>query len=155
MTIAGNEEGVTALCFDGQKYFRDEIPMEAEMRCIPVFDAAFSWLDDFFKGNDRSVDFPLCPHGTEFRTEVWSKLRKIPYGHTVTYGDISMELSSHRSGRMSARAVGNAVGRNPISIIIPCHRVIGAGGRLTGYAGGIDRKCALLQLEGAYSPAFR
>jgi methylated-DNA-[protein]-cysteine S-methyltransferase len=114
-----------------------------------VLTRLFSWLDAYVAGRNPAIDFPLAPRGTPFQQRVWHLLRQIPYGETVTYGDIAARVSaSSASGRTSARAVGGAVGRNPISLVIPCHRVVGATGNLTGYAGGIDRKRALLKLEG-------
>ncbi len=149
MTIAGSETGVTALCFDGQRHFSYHIPIEAEERRISLFDTAFCWLDRYFEGEVRPITFPLTPHGTDFRMSVWNILREIPSGNTATYGEIAAKLAARKGlGPMSPRAIGNAVGRNPISIMVPCHRVLGAGGKLTGYAGGLDRKRALLGIEG-------
>jgi len=110
---------------------------------------ACQWLDDYFAGTAPSIDsLPLLPHGTEFQNSVWRCLLEIPYGKTVTYGQIAEQLATSRGlSVMSPQAVGQAVGANPISIIIPCHRVIGANGKLTGYAGGIERKLWLLRHE--------
>ena len=118
--------------------------------CRKVFDEAKAWLNAYFGGKDPGEPPKLAPHGTAFRVQVWKILLAIPYGETVTYGDIAREIAA-RSGisRMSAQAVGGAVGHNPISIIIPCHRVIGSDGSLTGYGGGLDRKARLLALEQA------
>lgn len=110
---------------------------------LPVFAQVKDWLDDYFRGRCREIDFPLSPAGTEFQRKVWGILLRIPYGETTTYGAIAREISPN----MSAQAVGGAVGRNPISIIIPCHRVVGAKGQLTGYAGGIENKKWLLAHE--------
>ena len=115
---------------------------------LPVFEEVSRWLDAYFAGRDPGALPPLAPHGTAFQQAVWKILRRIPYGTTTTYGRIAAHIAAARGGRMSAQAVGGAVGRNPISIIIPCHRVIGAGGSLTGYAGGLDKKEYLLRLEG-------
>ena len=104
--------------------------------------------DVYFAGRDPGALPPLAPHGTAFQQAVWKVLRGIPYGTTTTYGRIAAHIAAARGGRMSAQAVGGAVGRNPISILIPCHRVIGTDGSLTGYAGGLDKKEALLRLEG-------
>lgn len=101
------------------------------------------WLDRYFRGENPGPDIPLAPEGTAFQQRVWQRLLEIPYGETCTYGDIAREMS----GKMSAQAVGQAVGRNPIGILIPCHRVMGAGGKLTGYAWGIERKEWLLNHE--------
>ena len=116
---------------------------------LPVFREVCRWLDVYFAGRDPGALPPLAPHGTAFQQAVWNILRGIPYGTTTTYGGIAARIAAARGGRMSAQAVGGAVGRNPISILIPCHRVIGADGSLTGYAGGLDKKEYLLELEGA------
>ena len=115
---------------------------------LPVFEEVSRWLDVYFAGRDPGALPPLAPHGTAFQQAVWKILRRIPYGTTTTYGRIAAHIAAARGGRMSAQAVGGAVGRNPISILIPCHRVIGADSSLTGYAGGLDKKEALLRLEG-------
>lgn len=105
-----------------------------------------NWLNDYFAGNTPTPDMlPLAPAGTAFQTQVWNMLLSIPYGKTVTYGDLARKFTDRK---MSAQAIGQAVGKNPISIIIPCHRVIGSGNRLTGYDGGIHKKVHLLQHEG-------
>lgn len=115
----------------------------------PVFQKAAAWLDAYFRGEERTIDFPLVPAGTDFQRQVWKLLLEIPFGKTVTYGSIAREMAEITGKeKMSAQAVGGAVGRNPIWIIIPCHRVVGAKGQLTGYAGGIDRKLWLLRHEG-------
>lgn len=119
---------------------------------LPVFEEVSRWLDAYFAGRDPGALPPLAPHGTAFQQAVWKILRRIPYGTTTTYGRIAAHIAAARGGRMSAQAVGGAVGRNPISILIPCHRVIGADGSLTGYAGGLDKKEALLRLEGVQLP---
>jgi methylated-DNA-[protein]-cysteine S-methyltransferase len=116
----------------------------------PVLEAARTWLENYFAGErPEPQQLPLNPKGTEFQKRVWRLLLEIPYGQVTTYGALAAKLAQERGGKMSAQAIGGAVGRNPISIIIPCHRVIGANGRLTGYAGGLWRKQALLRLEGA------
>ena len=113
------------------------------------FSAVFSWLDDYFRSDPRPADFPIKADGTDFQKLVWKLLLEIPYGSTRTYGDIAKEIAELLGKeKMSSQAVGQAVGRNPVSIIIPCHRVIGAGKRLTGYAGGLDNKIWLLHHEG-------
>ena len=119
---------------------------------LPVFREVCRWLDVYFAGRDPGTLPPLAPHGTAFQQAVWNILCGIPYGTTTTYGRIAAHIAAARGGRMSAQAVGGAVGRNPISILIPCHRVIGADGSLTGYAGGLDKKEALLRLEGVHLP---
>lgn len=112
--------------------------------CLPLFAQVRLWLDQYFMGAMPEITFPLSPAGTDFQGKVWEILLRIPYGKTITYGDIAREIAPN----MSAQAVGGAVGRNPISIIIPCHRVIGANGQLTGYTGGLDKKIWLLRHEG-------
>ena len=116
---------------------------------FPVLEQARNWLDAYFSGNPTDVDFPLNPKGTAFQQQVWQLLLTIPYGQTTTYGAIAREMAQ-RTGKqkMSAQAVGQAVGANPIAIAIPCHRVVGANGKLTGYAGGLDRKEWFLRHEG-------
>ena len=118
---------------------------------LPVFGEAMRWLDLYFAGKVPDFMPVLNPTGTAFQQAVWEVLRTIPYGQTTTYGAIAKRLEKSTGKRMSAQAVGGAVGRNPISIIIPCHRVIGADGSLTGYAGGLDKKEYLLRTEGFYS----
>lgn len=110
---------------------------------LSIFDSVSRWLDAYFAGTPGPVDFPLSPSGTEFQRRVWQILLTIPYGETVTYGTIAKQLGAG----ISAQAVGQAVGKNPIAVIIPCHRVVGAGGKLTGYAWGIERKQWLLGHE--------
>ena len=123
----------------------DARPGDADM----VLTKAIAWLDAYFRGEDPEMDFPLAPKGTDFQRQVWDILLAIPKGQTRTYGDIAREMAA-KLGRekMSAQAVGGAVGRNPIGIVIPCHRVVGAGNALTGYAWGLDRKLWLLRHEG-------
>ena len=148
ITLASDGEALTGLWFDGQKYFGDTLGREHAEKPLPVFEEAVRWLDLYFSGKDPGFTPKLSTHGTPFREAVWEILRTIPFGETMTYGEIAARLASTRGlAKMSARAVGSAVGRNPISLIIPCHRVVGAGGSLTGYAGGIDKKRFLLTLE--------
>ena len=148
MLLAADEIGLTGVWFDGEKFFADNLPPEHEERETPTLAAAKRWLDIYFKGKEPDFTPPLHPVGSPFRRKVWDILLKIPYGQTVTYGWIAMELAAQEGwARMSAQAVGGAVGRNEISIIIPCHRVVGTSGSLTGYAGGLDKKIALLKTE--------
>ena len=115
----------------------------------PLFTSVKNWLVAYFAGTPFEPDFPILLNGTSFQKQVWKLLSAIPYGETVTYGDIAREIAIHcGKQKMSAQAVGQAVGRNPVSIIIPCHRVVGAGGELSGYAGGLDKKQFLLHHEG-------
>ena len=147
--LAADEIGLTGLWFDGQKYFARDLPAECIDRDAPILSEARHWLDIYFTGKEPDFLPPLHPMGSAFRQSVWEILLRIPYGKTVTYGEIARRLAE-KSGRarVSAQAVGGAVGHNEISILSPCHRVVGTGGSLTGYAGGIDRKVRLLELEG-------
>ena len=153
--LAADEVGLRGLRFDGQKYFARDLPDERTEKETPALSEAKRWLDLYFDGQEPDFLPPLHPVGTPFRQAVWEILLRIPYGKTVTYGEISKQLAD-RMGleSMSAQAVGGAVGHNEISIIIPCHRVVGSGGNLTGYAGGIDRKIKLLELEHADMSRF-
>lgn len=151
LSLTCDGEKLTGLWIAGQKYFGGTVGEELiEKDDFPVFDLAKRWLDAYFAGERPMIaDLPLSPKGSEFRTIVWELLCKIPYGEVVTYGDIAKLVAARmKKENMSAQAVGGAVGHNPISIIIPCHRVVGANGNLTGYAGGIERKIALLKHEG-------
>lgn len=143
--LATDDTGLTGLWFEGQKYYAVH-SVQAQENSIPILKETKKWLEIYFSGRDPDFCPPLHPAGSNFQMAVWSILRTIPYGKTMTYGEIAKQLNP---SRMSAQAVGGAVSRNPISILIPCHRVIGAGGSLTGYAGGLDKKAALLKLEGA------
>ena len=147
--LAADEIGLTGLWFEGQKYFaRDLSDVRIEQE-TPVLAEAKRWLDIYFTGKEPDFLPPLHPTGSEFRKAVWEILLQIPYGQTTTYGEIARQLAKKQGlARMSAQAVGGAVGHNEISIIIPCHRVVGAGGSLTGYAGGLEIKRKLLALEG-------
>lgn len=159
LTLSGDGECITGLWIEGQKYFgrtleagdgkSDGCSESTDEASCEVFCRAKRWLDAYFKGEQTEITFPLAPKGSAFQKSVWDILREIPYGETITYGEIAKKLSD-REGRpsMSAQAVGGAVARNPISILIPCHRVVGTNGSLTGYAGGIGRKIKLLALEG-------
>lgn len=147
--LAADGVGLTGLWFEGQKYFALHLEQEHEERSLPVFDDAKRWLDIYFSGREPDFTPPLHFTGSSFQNEVWGILCSIPYGSTVTYGEIAQRLADARGlEHMSAQAVGGAVGHNEISIIVPCHRVVGSNGSLTGYAGGVDRKAALLKLEG-------
>ena len=148
--LAADGTGLTGLWFEGQKYFALHLDHNHAERSLPVFEDAKRWLDIYFSGRKPDFFVPLHPAGSEFRREVWKILCAIPYGKTMTYGEIGKVLAERRGlASMSAQAVGGAVGRNPVSIFIPCHRVVGADGSLTGYAGGIHKKEWLLRLEGA------
>ncbi len=148
--LAADETGLTGLWFDGEKYFADSLPADHAERETPVLAETRRWLDRYFDGREPDFTPPLHPIGSAFRQSVWELLLQIPYGRTTTYGEIARQLAKKRGlARMSAQAVGGAVGHNEISIIIPCHRVVGTGGSLTGYAGGIGKKVKLLELERA------
>lgn len=144
MLIVSDGQSVCGVWFLGQKHFPS---FENLIRNdnLAVFREVKDWFDDYFNGLNPEINFKLKPQGSRFRLEVWKILSEIGYGETSTYGEIASKISP----TMSARAVGGAVGHNPISILIPCHRVIGSDGSLTGYAGGLDRKRELLKLEKA------
>ncbi|MCP1101735.1 methylated-DNA-[protein]-cysteine S-methyltransferase [Aequitasia blattaphilus] len=150
MTLASDEENLIGLWLKGQKYHGEEIFDEMiEKEDILVFAKTKEWLKNYFDGKKPDIKLlPLAPIGSEFRKEVWEILCEIPYGETITYKEIARKMAE-KMGKptMSAQAVGGAVGHNPISVIIPCHRVIGTDGSLTGYAGGIEKKRHLLEHE--------
>ena len=141
MLIAGDGEAICGVWFYDQKHFPSTDFIKNDD--LTIVKQGKVWFDDYFKGLNPEITFKLKPHGSEFRLKVWRVLSQIPYGETLTYGEIAAMISP----TMSAQAVGGAVGHNPISILIPCHRVMGANGKMTGYAGGIKRKIKLLQLE--------
>ena len=157
--MTSDGKALTGLWFDRQAHttpIEGETGADGGTRQLPVFDETVRWLDCYFSGRDPGFTPPLALHGTPFRQAVWKILLEIPFGTTMTYGQIAARLDCGRdagrgagrgAGRMSAQAVGGAVGHNPIALIVPCHRVIGAGGSLTGYAAGLDRKAWLLTLE--------
>ena len=150
MTMAGDGVGLTGLWFDGQKYFAETLAPQHGEKALPVLLETARWLDVYFAGRDPGPLPALHLEGTPFRKMVWQALLQIPYGGRMSYGQIAQMVAQGMGrGSMSAQAVGNAVGHNPISILVPCHRVVGANGSLTGYAGGLDKKVALLRLEGA------
>ena len=159
MTVAcdGEQKHIVGLWIEGQKYFLGTLPEEPITReNIPVLQKAADWLDAYFAGKKPDIrELSLAPQGSVFRQEVWKILCGIPYGSVMTYGEIAKKMAA-QMGRetMSAQAVGGAVAHNPISVIIPCHRVVGTGGSLTGYAGGIDKKIKLLEHEGVDTSAF-
>lgn len=146
ITLAATSDALTGLWFDGQKYDRATLLETCLDKDLPIFTRVKTWLDAYFNGKNPIIDFPIALYGTDFRFKVWQILSTIPYGELITYKQITMQLGK---ANMSSQAVGGAVGHNPISIIIPCHRVVGTNGSLTGYAGGIDKKIALLKLEKA------
>lgn len=151
ITFAGNENGLIGLWIEGQKYFLGKVkePMQ-EKEDLEIFSKTRNWLDRYFHGERQLIsEIRLKPEGSVFQKEVWKLLCEIPYGEVTTYGDIAKKVAKKLGKEtMSAQAVGGAVGHNPIAIIIPCHRVVGSNGSMTGYAGGIDKKIKLLRHEG-------
>ena len=157
ITLACYDGRLVGLWTEGQKYHGDTVPEAmVEKGDVPVFDAAKEWLWRYFAGEKpAAAELPLAPIGGEFRRAVWRILREIPYGGVVTYGFIARKIAAEMDRKsMSSQAVGGAVGHNPISIIIPCHRVVGSNGSLTGFAGGIDMKVKLLEFEGVDMQGF-
>lgn len=142
--LCAHAGALRGLWFTGQKYEKRGVDMSLPETAgdAATLKKTARWLDAYFSGAETTPDFPLDPQGTAFQKSVWMELLTIPYRHTISYGELAQRLDCK-----SARAVGSAVGKNPISIVIPCHRVLGAGGRLTGYAGGLERKSFLLRLE--------
>ena len=148
MTMAGDGDALTGLWFDGQKCFAETTDREYEEKALPVFSETARWLNLYFSGSVPDFTPELAMRATAFRRTVWKILLTIPYGRTITYGEIAERLAERtRLPRMSARAVGGAVSHNAFLLIVPCHRVIGADGSLTGYAGGLQRKTVLLEME--------
>lgn len=142
--LEADEAGLTAL------RFLDRDCPESSPFPGPVLSAAAAWLDEYFAGKSPEPEFPLHLAGTPFQREVWKIIQSIPRGQTMTYGQIARQLAADRGiTRMASQAVGQALSKNPVCLVIPCHRVLGSGGKLTGYAGGLERKKALLDLEGA------
>ncbi len=148
--LAADQAGLTGLWFDGQKYYAHHLDPKHEEKELPVFKDVKHWLTIYFSGKEPDFMPPLHMIGSPFQIAVWEILRNIPYGKTMTYGEIA-KIVAEKQGlpHMSPQAVGGAVGHNKISILIPCHRVVGTDGSLTGYAGGIDKKAKLLNLEKA------
>lgn len=156
MLLTADEVSLNGLWFEGQKYFARCLQPENKEKELPVFAETRRWLDIYFAGEKPDFSIPLQFIGTPFQKDVWNILCRIPYGQTATYGEIAKELAKKRGiPHMSAQAVGSAVGHNNISIIVPCHRVVGSNGSMTGYAGGIDKKIFLLNLESRTPGCFR
>ena len=157
ITLACDGHHLVGLWLEGQKYFGGTLSdVMTEKSDLPIFDAAKGWLDRYFAGEHPAIsELPLAPIGGEFRQDVWRVLCEIPYGEVTTYGDIAKKVAANMNRKsMSSQAIGGAVGHNPISIIIPCHRVVGSNGSLTGYAGGVAAKTKLLALEGVDMSRF-
>lgn len=149
ITMASDGSSLTGLWMSGQKYSMEKLSGACEAKQLDIFRETREWLAIYFQGKDPGFTPPLSLQGTPFRLSVWEILRRIPYGEVVTYGEIAREIAAGRGiAAMSAQAVGGAVGHNPVSIIVPCHRVIGADRSLTGYTGGLEKKRYLLALEG-------
>lgn len=149
MLLAADEAGLTGLWFEGGRFYAESLDPEHEEKEVSVFETVRRWLELYFSGKEPDFMPPIHMLGSPFQLDVWGLLRQIPYGETVTYGELAKMIARQRGlSRMSAQAVGGAVGHNKISIIVPCHRVVGADGSLTGYAGGMHRKEQLLTLEG-------
>lgn len=150
ITLGSDGASLIGLWFDGQMHFSDVLSPEHEEKLIPVFKDTCHWLDIYFSGSEPGFTPPLVMRASPFRKAVWEIMLTIPYGKTMTYGEIAKRIAEQKGiAHMAAQAVGGAVGHNSISLIIPCHRVVGADGSLTGYAGGIDKKVSLLRMEGA------
>lgn len=157
ITIASDGTSLSGLWLEGQKYHGNTISGQVTVKHdIPIFHQTKKWLDQYFLGEKPSISqLSLAPNGSSFRQDIWQILCDIPYGNVITYGDIAKKMAQKMNrASMSSQAVGGAVGHNPISIIIPCHRVVGANGSLTGYAGGIEKKVKLLELEGVDMSRF-
>ena len=148
MTMASDGTSLIGLWFDGQKYFADTIEKNTPQKDLPLFKQTDKWLDIYFSGKSPEFTPPLTMHTTPFRKCVWEIMLTIPFGRTMTYGEIADKIAKQKGiEKMSAQAIGGAVGHNSISLIIPCHRVVGSNGNLTGYAGGLDKKIKLLEIE--------
>lgn len=146
--LAADGQALTGLWFEGQKYFADKLDRNHEEKNLPVFAKAEQWLAIYFSGKEPDFMPPLSMKGTSFQKEVWEALLAVPFGQTTTYAEIAKGIAKRRGlASMSAQAVGNAVAHNPMSLIIPCHRVLGSDGSLTGYAGGLEKKKWLLAME--------
>lgn len=148
ITIASDGEALVGLWLEGQEHFASKLGEAEADPDVPVFAEVRAWLARYFEGRDPGPVPRVNPRGSAFQQAVWSELARIPYGQLTSYGALARRVEETARRRTSARAVGSAVGRNPISIIVPCHRVVGSSGALTGYAGGVDKKIALLRLEG-------
>lgn len=154
VTAMSDGLSLMGLWFTDQKYYGSTLPKLMVISDRPIFTRVQMWLDAYFAGDQPAIDFPVRPQGTPFRQAVWQQLREIPYGTVLTYGQLATQLSEQLGHFVGGQAIGGAVGHNPISLVIPCHRVVASDGALTGYAGGLDRKRALLQLEGSLAAGY-
>lgn len=155
ITMASDGNALVGLWFDGQKYYADSLNNDYEEKALSLFEQTDQWLDIYFSGSVPGFTPPLTMRTTPFRKAVWNIMLTIPFGQTMTYGEIADRIAKQKGlSQMSAQAVGGAVGHNSISLIIPCHRVVGTDGSLTGYAGGIEKKMKLLSLEQADMSSF-
>lgn len=155
LTLSSDGDALTGLWFDGQTYFAETLSEEREEKRLPIFERMEQWLNVYFSGQAPDFTPNLNMRTTPFRKAVWEIMLTIPFGHTMTYGEIAAVVAKQRGlSRMSAQAVGGAIGHNAISIIIPCHRVVGANGSLTGYSAGLDKKLKLLTLENIDTSGF-
>jgi methylated-DNA-[protein]-cysteine S-methyltransferase len=149
LTVSSDGQNIYGLWIEGQKHFAKTLGKNVSEQNLPVFENVQEWLDIYFSGKEPDFMPPLMPRGSPFQKSIWNILCKIPYGKTTTYGELAKQFERENNGKhTSARTVGGAVGHNPVSLFIPCHRVIGKNGNLTGYAGGIATKIKLLKLEG-------
>ncbi|MGN1267463.1 MAG: methylated-DNA--[protein]-cysteine S-methyltransferase [Dorea sp.] len=146
--LASDGKAITGLWFYGQKYFADTLGDKYENGNLKIFQETKKWLEKYFSGKNPEMNIELNPKGSEFRQKVWKILCEIPYGEVMTYGEIAKKIAKAEGKKsMSAQAVGGAVGHNPISILIPCHRVVGSDGSMTGYAGGVEKKEWMIGME--------
>jgi methylated-DNA-[protein]-cysteine S-methyltransferase len=147
LLMISDGENLTGVSMPGQKHAPEINPAWTKDAAVPILSRAAAQLGEYFSGQRTNFDLPLALHGTDFQRSVWAALRTIPFGSTLSYSDLALRVGNARA----VRAVGLANGRNPIAVIVPCHRVIGVDGSLTGYAGGLDRKQRLLSLEAIFS----
>lgn len=156
ITLASDGEALTGLWFDGQRHFASTLDSVHEERDdLPIFSESVRWLDIYFGGGEPGFTPALLLRGSQFRRHVWEALLAIPFGQTLTYGELARRIALQLGMRsLSPQAVGGAVGHNPISLVVPCHRVVGSKGALTGYAGGLDKKRFLLEMEHTLSPTL-
>lgn len=152
ITVMSDGLALTGLWFTDQKYYGSTLPRLTVVGDCSIFDSVQTWLDAYFAGKPEPINFPVQPQGTPFRQAVWQQLQQIPYGEVRTYGELATSVGDQLGHFVGAQAIGGAVGHNPISLVVPCHRVVAGDGDLTGYAGGLARKTALLRLEGSLAP---